>query len=404
MPKTVPPLAEVKVRNAKPQEKDVKLFDGGGLFLLVTTTGSKLWHFKYRFDGKEKKLTFGAYPSTTLARAREKRDLAKGLIKDGIDPGALKKELAATRKAEELKASLTFETVAREWLLNQSATWAESHLHDNTCKLEKNVFPEIGSRSISEIGLTESLACLRKIEARGVGETAHRCKIILGQIFRYAASCGWRTDDPTALLKGALVPVKSKEYPAIIIPKEVGGMLRAIDCYSGPVVRYAIIFGSLVFLRSSEMRHGTWDEIDFETKQWNIPGSRMKLKQDHIVPLSRQALAILEELKPLTGSSRYIFPNGRTNSKPLSENGVNAGLASLGYKGRHCGHGWRATFRTIADEVLGMRLDLIEHQLAHAVKDPTGRSYNRTTFLDARREMMQTWADYLDKLRVALPL
>jgi integrase len=354
----------------------------------------------YRFEGKQQTLAFGAYPAVSLADARGKREEAKKLLANGVDPGALKKELAAVRKAEEIKAALTFETVAREWLEKQSSTWANSHLYDTTRKLEKNVFPKIGNRPISEIGLTEALDCLRKVEARGIGETAKRCKIIMGQVFRYAAACGWRTDDPTALLKGALAPVKSTEFPAITDPKELAGLLRVIEVYSGsPIVRAALCFGALVVLRPVELRYGTWDEIDFEAKQWNIPGPRMKLKKDHIVPLSRQAVDILRELQPITGASRYIFPNGRSLSKPLSENGVTAALAYLGYKGRHCGHGWRATFRTIGDEILRVRVDLLEHQLAHAVKDPNGTSYNRTKFLDDRREMMQTWADYLDELK-----
>lgn len=412
MPKIVKPLTDTQVKNAKPKAADYRLTDGGGLYLLITKNGGKLWRLDYAFEGKRKTLSFGSYPAVPLRGytdeetgveikgARDKREDAKKLLANGVDPGELKKENAEKRKAEEVRLSLTFEAVAREWLSKQAPVWADSHCKDVLYKLGKHVFPEIGSTPIDEIGVNETLAVLRKIEARKINETAKRCKIMMGQIFRYAYACGWRTDDPTALLKGVLAPVKSKEFPAITDPKELVGLLRAIDSYSGsPVVKAALLLGSLVVLRPGELRRAEWSEIDFEAAQWNIPGERMKLKKDHIVPLSRQAVALLEELRPITGAGRYIFPNGRSTSKPLSENGVTAALAYLGYKDRHCGHGWRATWRTIGDEVLGMRVDLLEHQLAHAVKDPNGRSYNRTTFLEERRRMVQRWADYLDGLR-----
>ena len=400
MPKRVVQLSDSQVRNAKPKEADYKLADGGGLYLLVTTGGGKLWRLKYRFDGKEKLLSFGAYPEITLAKARERREESRRMVAEGVDPSVAKKAAKAEKQADDLRAALTFETVAREWLGKQTGVWAHSHLYDNTCKLEKNVFPEIGHKPISEVGIAETRDCLRKIEARGIYETAKRCKIIMGQVFRYAAASGWRTDDPTALLKGFLTSVKSKAHPAITNPRELAGLLRSIDCYNGsPVVKAAMILGSMFFLRSGEMRWGTWDEIDFETAQWNIAGPRMKNKNDHIVPLSRQAIDALKSLQAITGASKYIFPNGRSPNKPLSENGVNAALAYMGYKGRHCHHGWRATIRTIGDEVLKFRVDFIEHQSGRAVIDPNGRAYNRTTFLADRKEMMQTWADYLDGLK-----
>ena len=394
------PLCAKAVEAANPSDKPRTMFDGDGLYLLITPNGGKYWRFKYRFGGKEKQLAFGTFPEVSLAAARKKRVVARELVAAKIDPGEEKKKNIEIQKAEVVKAALTFEKIAREFIQNKSSSWADTHTYDVTRKLEVNAFPVIGERPIADIKPPELLKCLRQIEARDRYETTHRVKIIMGQVFRYAASCGHRTDDPTSVLKGALVPVVSKEFPAIVKPKELAGLLRAIDGYTGSiVVTLATIFGSLVVLRPGEMRYGTWDEIDFEAKQWDIPGPRMKMKEPHIVPLSRQALAILYKLKPITGGGTYIFPGARSMKRPLSENGVKGALDSLGYKGLHCAHGWRATFRTIGDEVLKMRVDLLEHQLAHAVTDPLGHAYNRTTFLDERREMMQRWADYLDGLK-----
>ncbi len=401
MPKMIITLSDKAVSNAKPKEADYKLSDGGGLYLFVTTTGGKLWRLKHRFAGKEKLLSFGAYPAVSLAEARSKRDESKRLIAQGIDPGAAKREEKQIEMAEEIKAALTFKAVALEWYEKNTPIWGTRHIEDVLNKLNKDVFPVFGDTPIIDIKPSHVLACVRAIEKRGAVETAHRTRQIIEQICGYALANEYAEINAAALTKGALGKVpKSTPHPAITDPKELAPLLRAIEGYTGScVVRYALMFGALTAVRPGELRHAEWTEIDFDAEQWNIPAEKMKMGEPHLVPLSRQALAILKELEPITGASRYIFPNGRSFSKPLSENGTRQALIALDYQDRHSGHGWRATFRTILDEVLGERPDFIEHQLAHAVKDANGRAYNRTTFLDDRKKMMQRWADYLDSLK-----
>jgi integrase len=352
--------------------------------------------------------SFGAYPAVSLADVRGKREDSKQKIAKGIDPGDLKKEEKDFVKIEEIKASRTFKVVALEWYrgnttntVKKTTIWSTRHADDVLNKLEKDVFPVLGDTTIDTIKPSHVLACIKKIEARGAVETAHRTRQIIEQVCGYALANEYTDINAAALTKGALAKVpKSTPHPAITDPKELAHLLRAIDGYSGScVVRFALIFGAPTAVRPGELRHAEWTEIDFDTATWNITGEKMKMKEPHLVPLSRQAVVILRELQPITGASRYIFPNGWSLSKPLSENGVRAALIYLGYQDRHSGHGWRATFRTILDEVLGERPDLVEHQLAHAVKDPNGRSYNRTTHLEERRRMMQRWADYLDGLK-----
>jgi integrase len=267
--------------------------------------------------------------------------------------------------------------------------------------LERDVFPWIGSRPIREITASELLSVLRRTESRGALESARRIKIIMGQVLRYAVSTGRADRDATSDLKGALPMAKEKHFAAITEPNKFADLLRAIDGYEGGfVVKCALQIQALTFVRPGELRHAEWSEIDLGAAQWNIPKEKMKLKEPHIVPLAVQAVDILKELQPLTGKGRYVFPNGRTLERPLSENGVLAALRTLGYtKEQMTGHGFRAAARTMLDEVLQQRVDLIEHQLAHAVRDPNGRAYNRTSHLEARREMMQLWADYLDSLK-----
>lgn len=395
-------LTDVKVRNAKPTEKQVKLFDGDGLFLLImppgkkTPNGSKCWRLKYRFGGKEKLLALGTYPEVSLSDARDKRTEARRQIAAGIDPGEARK---ARKEATAEKAANTFEVVAREWYGKNEPVWSPTHAVMVISRLEKDVFTVIGNRPISEIKAPEVLKMLQNIEARGVIETAYRIKIVCGQVFRYATATGRADGDPTAALKGALSKRKVKHHASITDPKEAAALLRAIDTYQGGfVVRQALRLAPLVFVRPGELRKAEWAEIDLDNAEWNIPAEKMKMKQPHLVPLSRQAVAILRELQPVTGSGKYLFP-GRA-SKPLSENGINAALRYLGYdKDTMTGHGFRAMARTILDEVLHVRVDYIEHQLAHAVKDPNGRAYNRTAHLAERRKMMQLWADYLDGLK-----
>jgi len=397
MPKRIPQLTDVQVRNAKPQAKDAKLFDGGGLFLLITPTGGKLWHFKYRFDGKEKKLSFGAYPEITLAEAREKREAARKQLANGMDPGEVRK---AQKAAKIETAANTFESVTREWHERFKTQWSKAHSERILKRLELDIFPWIGARPIGEIKPPEMLSVLRRVEARTL-ETAHRLKIACGQVFRYAVATGRAERDPVADLRGALPPVKNKHFAAPTDPKEVAPLLRAIDEYDGSfVVKCAMRLAPLVFVRPGELRKAEWSEIDLDAAEWNIPGQRMKMKEAHLVPLARQAVEILRELKLLTGHSRYLFPCQRSPLRCMSDNAVNAALRRMGFeKTEIVGHGFRAMARTLLDEVLHVRPDFIEHQLAHAVRDPLGRAYNRTSHLAERKKMMQQWADYLDKLK-----
>jgi integrase len=396
-------LSDVKIRDVKAGEKAQKLFDGNGLFLLVAPKGkrakvSKAWRLKYRFGGKEKLLACGTYPETTLSEARVKAQDARQLLAKGIDPGEVRK---AEKLAGAERDGNTFEAVSRKWHEEFFHTWSQEHAESLLRSLEKNIYPYIGTRPITEIKPPELLAVIRRITARGSVETAHRVLCTCGQIFRYAVATGIAERDTAADLKGAIPPpADPKHFSAITKPQELAGLLRSIDGYHGSIViRNALKFGALTAARPGVLRTAEWSEIDFDAEQWDIPAERMKMKEPLIVPLSRQALEILKELKPITGASKYVFPNGRTFSRPLSENGGRSALLAMGYQEHHSIHGWRATFRTIGDEVLQFRPDLLECQLAHSVRDVNGRSYNRTSHLSERRVMMQTWADYLDGLK-----
>lgn len=399
MPKRIQPLTELKVKNAKPAPKEYKLFDGGGLFLLVTPAGGKLWHLKYRFAGKEQKLTFGAYPTTSLADARQRREDAKRLLSNGVDPGNIKR----TQKKEQAAEQRTFEMVAREWFAKNEPAWSASHCATVMSRLERDIFPVIGTRPIAETKRAEIISLLKGIETRGKIETAKRIKIYCGQIFRYALNNDWIDSNPTADLKTGdiLAKVEEKHHAAITDPKLVAELLRAIDAYTGTfVVKCALKLAPMFFVRPGELQKAEWSEFDLDAAEWNIPASRMKTKQPHLVPLSTQAIAILHELQKLTGDGKYIFPSLRSNKRPMSNVAMLAAFRRMGFeKDEMTTHGFRAMARTILDEVLQVRPDFIEHQLAHAVKDPLGRAYNRTSHLAERRKMMQLWADYLDGLK-----
>ncbi len=391
------PITDTKARNAKLKDKQYKIFDTDGLFMLVSPAGGKWWRFKYRFGGKEKLMSLGTYPEVSLLQARRHRDDARKQVADGIDPMQARKD----EKTAKILNESTFETVAREWHGKYNSTWSNKHSETTLNRLEYNVFKSIGERPIIEIKAPELLMVLRKIESRGALETAHRVRAICSQVFRYAVATGRAERDPAADLKGALPPVKPKHQAAITVPDKVAGLLRAIDGYEGSfVTRCALKLAPLLFVRPGELRKMQWAEIDFEAAEWNIPAEKMKTDQPHLVPLARQSLEILKELHKLTGSGQFVFPSVRTGSRPMSDNTVLAALRRMGFeKDEMSGHGFRAMARTILDEVLQVRPDYIEHQLAHAVRDPLGRAYNRTAFLAERREMMQTWADYLDGLK-----
>jgi integrase len=397
MPKRIIPLSDMKIQKAKSKAKPVTLFDGGGLFLMVTPSGGKLWRFKYRFDSKEKKIALGAYPEISLLDARQKRDEARKQLANGIDPGAVRK----AQKQAEVEETETVEVIAREWHEKFKSKWTEGHALKIMRSLELDVFPWIGTRPIKDIKAPELLTVLRRIESRGVLEGAHRVRGLCSMIFRYAVSTGRAERNPAQDLIGSLAPAKEKHLAAITEPKKVRELLRAIDGYVGSyVVKLALQLSPLVFVRPGELRHMEWSEVDFDNAMWSIPAEKMKMREPHLVPLSRQAIKILEEVRKLTGASKYAFPSGRTFARPMSNNAILAALRRMGYtKEEMTPHGFRAMARTIIDEVLQVRPDFIEAQLAHRVSDPLGRSYNRTQHLNERRKMMQKWSDYLDGLK-----
>jgi len=390
------PLTDTQVRNAKPADKPLKLFDGAGLFLLVTPSGGKWWRLKYRFDGKDKLLSLGIYPDVGLKAARERRDEARKLVADGVDPSQARK---AKKAAREDRAANSFEVIAREWYAKHAPGWAASHAGKILRRFELDVFPWLGGRPIAEITAPELLSVIRRIEARGALETAHRALQNCGQVFRYAVATGRAERDPSGDLRGALPPVKGEHFAATTDPKRLAAILRAMDDYQGTfAVRCALRLAPLVFVRPGELRQAQWADIDLNAAEWRYHVT--KTDTQHIVPLATQAVAILREMYPLTGRGRYVFPSARSADRPMSDNALLAAFRRMGIgKDEMTGHGFRAVARTLLDEDLGFRPDFIEHQLAHAVRDPNGRAYNRTAHLVARRQMMQAWADHLDRLK-----
>lgn len=392
---TVTPLTDSAIRNAKPKDKPYKLADGGGLYLLVTPKGGKWWRLDYRYNGKRKTLSMGVYPDVSLKSARDRRSEAKTQLADGIDPGEIRK----ATKASQSDAN-GFEAVAREWWGKREPTWSKTHSSRTILRLEKDVFPWIGARPIGEIEAPELLAVLRRIENRGALETAHRIHQSCGQIFRYAVATGRAQRDPSAALKGALPPTRQKHHASITDPKKIGELLRAVDGYEGTLItRCALQLAPLTFVRPGELRHAEWAEIDLDKAEWRIPGEKMKMRTVHIVPLSSQALKVLNEVKPLTGRGKYVFPGIRSNQRPMSENTVNTALRRLGYtKEEMTGHGFRSMASTILNEQ-GWHRDAIERQLARAERNSVRAAYNYAEHLPERIKMMQWWADYLDKLK-----
>ena len=389
-------LKDTVIRNARPKEKQYKLYDEKGLYLLVNKAG-KYFRFDYRYAGKRKTLALGVYPGVKLAEARERRDNARKLLQNDIDPAQHRKETKAMRKDQAINS---FEAIAREWFTKNKHIWTESHSRTIIRRLELNIFPWLGTRPVAFISAPELLAVLRRIEDRGALETAHRVKQICGQVFRYAIATGRTERDPSADLRGALPPTKPKRMATITDPKKIGELLRAIDGYEGtPVAKCALRLAPLVFVRPGELRQAEWEEIDFDNSEWRIPTEKMKMKDPHIVPLSKQAVTILNEINPITGQSRYVFPSVRTNLRPMSNNTILAALRRMGYaKDEMSGHGFRAMASTILHEQ-GWPSDIIERQLAHAERNSIKAAYNYAQHLPERRKMMQAWADYLDTLK-----
>ena len=386
-------LTATAVRNAKSSKKPRKLADERGLYLLVVPNGSKYWRLKYRFDGKEKLLALGVFPDVSLADARKRRDDARKVLADGVDPGALKRK----RKRTVHQATQDgFEAVAREWFIKQSSRWVDGHSTTVIRRLERDVFPWIGDKPVGEVTSPELLTVLRRIESRGAVETAHRVHRVCGQVFRYAVATGRAERDPSGDLRGALQPVRERHHPTITDTDEIRGLLISIEGYEGSfVTRCALRLAPLVFVRPGELRQAEWSMIDLEGGEWRIPGKKMKMRRVHLVPLSRQALEILRELHPLTGQGRYVFPGVRSPKRPMSANTVNAALRRLGYdKDTMTGHGFRSMASTVLHEQ-GWNPDVIERQLAHSEQNSVRAAYNYAEHLPERRQMMQGWADYL---------
>jgi integrase len=399
------PLTVAKIKNTKPSEKPVRLADGRGLYLEIAPSGGKLWRWKYRFGGKEKRLSLGVYTSAgsntvevNLEQARKLAEDARRLVREGVDP-------SQARKAEKLEKAQqsenTFEAVTREWHSKKSPTWAPEHATRVLRRMELHLFPFIGNRPIAEIEAPELLGALRHVEARDTVATAHLCRQYCGMAFRYGIATGRCRRDPAADLRGALAGAPESHFPAVTEPKKFGELLRMMYGYEGTAtVRAAMRLAPLLVVRPGELRRAEWKDFDLDGAEWRYVAS--KTHPDHIVPLSKQAVRVLRELHPVTGSGRFVFPSARSASRPMSDAAVNAAMRRMGTPADQAvGHGFRASFRTLGDEVLKFRVDLIEHQLAHMVKDPNGRAYNRTSFLVDRKRMMQKWSDYCDRLKDA---
>ncbi len=386
------PLKDITVRNAKPKDKKYKIFDGEGLYLEVLPTGGKYWRIKYFFAGKEKCLALGVYPHISLADARERRAQARKLLANGVDPGDAKKE---TKRLLIAKHENTFEVVAREWHENRLTKWSPEHAKKILKRLETHVFPRIGPRPIADIAAADLLSAMRKIEEHGA-EIAHRLLQVCGQVFTYAVVTQRVTINPALSLRGALKPVVKNNH-AFLKPNELPEYLKKLEAYEGALqTRMALRFLLLTFVRTGELRGAAWAEIDWDKAEWRIPAERMKMRDPHIVPLSRQAITILQELKRLTGNWKYVFPNQQKPSGHMSENTMLYALYRMGYHSRATGHGFRSTASTVLNEN-GFPFDVIERQLAHSERDKVRAAYNHAQYLPERRKMMQWWADYLEE-------
>lgn len=388
-------LNKTIVKKAEHRSKSYKLADGMGLYLLVTPK-SKYWRFDYRYEKKRKTLALGVFPEISLDDARDALYHARKALREGIDPSLQRK---ITRNIKSTSAENTFEAIALEWLAKQ--VWVERHYGTIEGRFRNHIFRHIGNRPISEITAHEVYSLLAVIEDKGFIETAHRVKGLCSQVFEFAINSGRLEHNPAIRLGKSLKKVSVTSFPAITDPVEVGGLLRAIDGYTGHfITQCALSLAPYVFLRPGELRHAEWKEFNFETNEWLIPENRMKMKRDHIVPLTRQMLSILFELRKLTGDGKYLFPSIRTTDKPISDNTINGALRRLGYtKDEMCGHGFRATASTLLNETGKYRPDWIEMQLAHSEKNTSRAPYNRAKYLPHRKKMMQEYSDYLCQLR-----
>ena len=392
---------KIAIAKAKATGKPSKTFDGGGLFLFATPQGGKLWRLKYRFGGKEKLLSLGVYPDVPLKAARVKRNKAREQLAAGIDPGAQRKEAKAAVVRETVQSARTFQFVAEEWLAKQASKRSDSTMQKARWMLTAFAYPSIGAHPIDEIKTSDLLACLRTLEARGVLETASRLQQRMNAICSYAVACDYMTRNPAADLKGTLETPITTPRAAIIDPVKIGELLRAIEGFDGYLVTgYALRLSALTFVRPGEIRGAQWSEFDFTENVWRIDAKRMKMKAGHDVPLSRQALELLSELKPLSGSGRLLFPGVRSIERPISENTLNAALRTLGFSGDvMTAHGFRAMASTRLNEMMQFKPDAIERALAHKEPNKVRAAYDRSEHWAERVKMMQVWADYLDTLR-----
>lgn len=395
MPRATNKLTVRQIEAAKPTDRPLKLSDGGGMFLLVQPDGARWWRLSYRYGGKQRTISLGTYPDTSLKTAREGRDAAKALLAQGTDP-SVERRIRKAALAED-----SFEAVAREWHGRQLRAWTPGYAEITMARIEGNLVPWLGSRPIGAITAPELLACLRRIEARGAHDLARRCRQLAGQVFRYAISIGKAERDPSQDLRGALTAPSLTHRAAITRPNEIGRLLRDIDAYQGTlVVRAALRMGAYLFVRPGELRHAEWDELDMEAGLWRIPAAKMKMRDPHLVPLAPQVVAILDELRPLTyGRGKYLLPSMRSADRPMSENTILAALRALGYsKEEMTGHGFRSMASTRLNE-MGWPPDVIERQLAHRERNAVRAAYNHAEHLPERRRMMAAWADYLDGLK-----
>ncbi len=403
MPRKVLPLTDAAIRNAKPHDKVFTLSDGDGLYLAILPSGGKSWRFKYRHAGQEKRLVFGLWPDVSLKQAREMRDDARALVAKGVDPRQKQKTEEAEAEAQAVLAANTFEAIAREWHGQQVRTWSEDHAGKVMLRLDKHLFPVIGMVPVTELRAPAILPVLREIEARGNHETARRLRQYCEAVFAFAIATGRAERNVGADLRGALVPSKVKNRPAITDPKRFGALLRAIEAYMGsPVTLAGLRLLPLVFVRPGELRQAEWTEIDLDAPEgptWSIPAEKMKMRRDHVVPLSRQAVEIIADLHPLTGAGRYLFPCNRTNGRPMSNMTLNAALRRLDIaQDEHCAHGFRSSASTMLHE-MGFPSHIIEAQLAHAERNAVKAAYCRAEYLPERRRMMQRWGDFCDALK-----
>lgn len=394
-------LTDKQVKALKAKDKPYKVADYNGLRIVVRPTGVKVWQMKYKVDGKEKTLTIGRYPEISLKDARNERDDARAKLRNGIDPNESKKAKAKKESPAPETKLITFSEVGEELFRVRAMDWGREHKKRNRRIFDNDLAPPLGDRAFALIRTPDLLEVLRTIEAREAFETAKKARQLLGQIWRLGQVSGYCENVITHGLADAMKRPPVQHRAAITDPEQLGGLLRAIYSYNGGnAVPIALRLTPILFQRPGEMRSMEWSELDLAAKLWRIPDEKMKMGLDHIVPLPDQAIKLLREQKKISGGGKYVFPNPKSPSRPLSENGVRTALRTLGYDGTQVTpHGFRATARTLLDEVLGFPPHLIEHQLAHAVKDVNGRAYNRTTHLDKRRDMMQAWADYLDRLR-----